>query len=164
MNNPESIAIINRFYEAIDTLIVNKAIAGKKSFTKAYNINVWNFNTVRKNPKSDMFQLVWISHIVCDFGISAEWVMTGNGYMFKDKDITVVTKDNKTITLEELQKFDNKECAIIYLPYRKKATYMGFVNVLFNSKTRKVSIKIKSEAKKIKIIKAEDIISIKPID
>jgi hypothetical protein len=96
MNNPESIAIINRFYEAIDMLIASKVIRGKQSFTTEYNINRWNFNTVMKNPQSDMFQLVWISHLVNDFGISAEWIMTGKGGMFaKEPTIRLGFKNKK---------------------------------------------------------------------
>jgi len=82
MNNPESIGIIKRFYEAMDMLIAGKIIRGKKTFTDRYGINRWNFNTVRQKPESDMFQLVWIAYIVSDFGISAEWIMTGKGGMF----------------------------------------------------------------------------------
>jgi len=82
MNNPESIAIIKRFYEAIDMLIASKVIRGKQTFTRQYDINRWNFHTVRQKPESDMFQLIWISHLVRDFGISAEWIMTGKGGMF----------------------------------------------------------------------------------
>jgi len=82
MNNPESIAIINRFYEAIDMLIASRVIRGKQSFTSQYGINRWNFNTVRQKPESDMFQLIWISHLISDFGVSAEWIMTGKGGMF----------------------------------------------------------------------------------
>ena len=82
MNNPESIGIIKRFYEAIDMLIASKVIRGKQTFTNRYGINRWNFNTVRQKPESDMFQLVWIAYLVSDFGISAEWIMTGKGGMF----------------------------------------------------------------------------------
>jgi len=82
MNNPESIAIINRFYEAIDVLISERQLRGVKTFTDKYNINRWNLNTVRKNPESDMFQLVWVSYLIMDFGVSAEWIMTGKGWMF----------------------------------------------------------------------------------
>jgi hypothetical protein len=82
MNNPESIAIINRFYEAIDVLISERQLRGVKTFTDKYNINRWNLNTVRKNPESDMFQLVWVSYLITDFGVSAEWIMTGKGWMF----------------------------------------------------------------------------------
>jgi len=82
MNNSESIEVIKRFYEAIDMLIASKNIRGVQTFTTHYKINRWNFNTVRQKPESDMFQLVWISHLVSDFGISAEWIMTGKGGMF----------------------------------------------------------------------------------
>ena len=96
MNNPESIAIINRFYEAIDMLIASKIIRGKQSFTSNYGINRWNFNTVMKNPQSDMFQLVWISYLVSDFGVSAEWIMTGRGGMFaKEPSIKLGFKNKK---------------------------------------------------------------------
>jgi len=90
MNNPESIAIINRFYEAIDMLIASKVIRGKQTFTTAYKINRWNFNTVRLKPESDMFQLVWISHLVRDFNVSAEWIMTGKGGMFHNNELPTV--------------------------------------------------------------------------
>ncbi len=83
MNNPESIPVIHRFYEAIDTLIVKKEIRGVQTFTRQYHINRWNFSTVRKNPESDMFQLSWLSYIVNDYGVSAEWLLTGRGKMFK---------------------------------------------------------------------------------
>jgi hypothetical protein len=82
MNNPESIKIINRFYEVIDVLKQTKQIRGVKTFTDTYNINRWNFITVSKNPESDMFQLIWISYLVKDFNVSAEWIMTGKGNMF----------------------------------------------------------------------------------
>jgi len=92
MNNPESIAIIKRFYEAIDMLIAGKVIRGKQTFTKKYDINRRNFATVQRKPESDMFQLVWISYLVTDFGISAEWIMTGRGPMF-DREPPVVSKN-----------------------------------------------------------------------
>jgi len=96
MNNPESIVIIKRFYEAIDMLIANKAIRGKQTFTSRYNINRWNFNTVKKKPESDMFQLVWISHLVRDFDVSAEWIMTGKGGMFtKEQPVRLGFKNKK---------------------------------------------------------------------
>lgn len=82
MNNPESVKIINRFYEALDVLISNRQLRGVKSFTDKYDINRWTLNNVRKDPKSDMFQLIWASHLIADFGVSADWLMTGKGWMF----------------------------------------------------------------------------------
>ena len=82
MNNPESTKIINRFYEVIELLKQTKQIRGIKTFKDRYDINRWNFITVSKNPESDMFQLIWISHLIKDFNVSAEWIMTGKGEMF----------------------------------------------------------------------------------
>ncbi|MEI6755031.1 MAG: hypothetical protein WCK78_17935 [Paludibacter sp.] len=82
MNNPESIKIINRFYQAIDTIVSMKLIRGKKTFTDRYNIDRRRFILVSRTPESDSFQLVWITYLVKDFGVSAQWIMTGNGEMF----------------------------------------------------------------------------------
>ena len=82
MNNPESIKIIHRFYEVIEILKQTKQIRGVKTFTDLYGINRWNFITVSKTPESDMFQLNWIEHLVRDFNVSADWIMTGRGEMF----------------------------------------------------------------------------------
>jgi aromatic ring-cleaving dioxygenase len=86
MNNPESIKIIERFYQALDQVIANKLIRGKKTFCDRHGIDRWNLNTVRKKPESDMFQMSWISDLCNDFGISVEWIMTGRGGMFVEKD------------------------------------------------------------------------------
>ena len=51
-----------------------------------HGINRWNMNTVEKNPASDMFQTAWLTYLVEDFGISANWLLTGNGNMFINKD------------------------------------------------------------------------------
>ena len=161
MNNPESAYIIKRFYEALDMLIANGTLAGVQTFTKEYNINRWNLQTVRANPESDMFQLIWISHLVSDFGVSAEWIMTGRGGMFNKRNITFINRENKTMTLEELKKFDNKKCLVTHLPAQRKAYYTGIVSVLFNSKTERITLKVKTDSKLTKTIKAEDIIDIK---
>ena len=86
MNNPESIEIIDRFFEALDFLIANKQIRGIKTFTERYGINRWNFNTVRKERHRDIFQLSWLSYMINDFGISAEWLMSGKGGMLSKKE------------------------------------------------------------------------------
>lgn len=97
MNNAESIEIIKRFYEVIEYLKDSKQIRGIQTFTNRYNINKRNFYFVRSNPESDMFQLIWLSYLINDFGISAEWLMTGKGGM-------LVKKDTKAGVLEPKEK------------------------------------------------------------
>lgn len=96
MNNPESIEIINRFFEAIEYLKSSRTIRGIQTFTNKYGINKRNFYTVRAKPESDMFQLIWITYLINDYGISAEWIMTGKGGMLSKKDAKItVDETNK---------------------------------------------------------------------
>ncbi len=82
MNNANSVKIVNRFFEALDTIIAKKVIRGVQTFTRTYNINKRNFYTLRKNPESDIFQVEWLKIMVVDFNVSARWLLTGMGKMF----------------------------------------------------------------------------------
>lgn len=83
MQTPESQQIVGRFFEALDMLIESKKIRGKQTFTKKYGINRWNLITLEKDNSRDIFQVAWLSHMVKDFNISAEWLLTGRGGMLK---------------------------------------------------------------------------------
>lgn len=75
-------AIVERFFKAIDELKAMKKIRGIKTFTDIYEIDNRNFWYIRKNPSSGMFQISWIVYIVRDFNVSMDWIMTGRGKMF----------------------------------------------------------------------------------
>lgn len=79
MQTEESQVIVRRFFEALNILKENKAIRGKKTFTDRYGINRWNLNTLEKEPERDIFQVSWLNYLVRDYGISAEWLLTGRG-------------------------------------------------------------------------------------
>ena len=81
----EGIDITNRFFEAIDMLKAQKVIRGLQTFTTKYDINRWNMNTVKWNPERSMLKPEWMAYIVRDFGISADWLITGRGGMFTKK-------------------------------------------------------------------------------
>lgn len=93
MQTKESAEITQRFFEALDKLIQLKVIRGKKTFTERYGINRWNLNAL-KNGKSSQtsVQLDWLTFIVRDYGISARWILTGEGEMFAHK---AANKENK---------------------------------------------------------------------
>jgi hypothetical protein len=82
MNSDESIKVILRFYETVEKLIETRQIRGKQTFTSKYGINRRNFNFVEKNPHSNMFQIAWLGHLIRDYNVSSEWLMTGEGQMF----------------------------------------------------------------------------------
>lgn len=79
----EGIEVTKRFFEAIDILKAQKRMRGLLTFTKAHSINYWNINTVRNQPDVSVLKPEWITYLVLDYGISAEWVLTGRGGMFK---------------------------------------------------------------------------------
>lgn len=82
MQTTESQAVIRRFFEALYALKARKEIRGKQTFTTQYNINRWNLNTLEKDMSRDIFQTAWLTYLVRDYGVSAQWLLTGRGDMF----------------------------------------------------------------------------------
>ena len=87
MQTEDSQKVINRFFEALRYLKEEKIIRGKQTFTRAYEINRWNMNTLEKDPSRDIFQAAWLTYLVNDYGVSATWLLTGRGdiLLYKNK-------------------------------------------------------------------------------
>jgi len=83
MNNPESIKIIDRFFEAFDSLKSKGRIRNNQQFIDLYDIPKSTFYDSRRVRESDKFQISWLAHLVNDYGISSEWLMTGKGNMYR---------------------------------------------------------------------------------
>lgn len=80
----DGLAVTRRFFEAIDMIKVQKRIRGLQTFTRAYNINHWDLNTVKSNPDRSVLKPEWIVYLIRDYNISAEWILLGKGNMFND--------------------------------------------------------------------------------
>lgn len=83
MQSRDSQVIVGRFFEALKALKEMKVIRGKQTFTKKYGINRWNLNSLEKDHSRDIFQPAWLTYLVEDYGISAEWLLTGKGGIMK---------------------------------------------------------------------------------
>lgn len=81
--NPENAKIVERFFIALESLITPHRIRGVKTFTDIYGINRMNLYQLKKDMGRGIFKPAWLSYMVRDFGISAEWLLTGTGTIFK---------------------------------------------------------------------------------
>lgn len=77
MQTEDSQKIIRRFFQALQHLKDQRIIRGKQTFTRQFGINRWNMNTVEKEPSRDMFQTAWLSYLVTEYSVSADWLLTG---------------------------------------------------------------------------------------
>ena len=85
MQTEDSQKVIRRFFEAIYRLKADKVIRGKQTFTNRFDINRWNLNTLEKDMSRDIFQTAWLSYLVTEYGVSAQWLLTGRGNFYIQK-------------------------------------------------------------------------------
>lgn len=83
MQTEDSQKIVRRFFQALQHLKERKKIRGKQTFTRDHGINRWNMNTLEKDPSRDIFQPAWLTYLVKDYGVSATWLLTGQGEILK---------------------------------------------------------------------------------
>ena len=95
MQTEDSQKIVRRFFEALQVLKRERIIRGKQTFTARYGINRWNMNTLEKEPSRDIFQPAWLTYLVNDYGISPQWLLTGEGDIFTNEDTKGAQKASK---------------------------------------------------------------------
>jgi hypothetical protein len=84
MQNDSSQVVVTRFFEALYDLKRRRAIRGKQTFTRRFNINNRNFWSIEQG-RSGAFQLVWLTYLVAGYGVSADWLLTGRGEMYAEE-------------------------------------------------------------------------------
>lgn len=79
MQTIDSQKVVKRFFQALYHLKSKHVIRGKKTFTEKFEINRWNMNTLEKDLTRDIFQPAWLTYLVEEYNVSAEWLLTGRG-------------------------------------------------------------------------------------
>lgn len=85
MNTPISKSIMERFYSSLDAIIAKGDIRGVNTYCVKYDIDRRNLIANRKDLDRGWFQVSWLYPMVKDFGVNAEWLLTGSGRMFKNQ-------------------------------------------------------------------------------
>ena len=80
----EGMAITARFFKALEFLVGSGRFRGIQTFTRKYSINRWNLLHVAECPDKAVLKPEYIAILVRDFGISADWVLTGSGSMLSN--------------------------------------------------------------------------------
>lgn len=85
MQDQDSQMVVRRFFEAMDAVIKEKQnkLRGRATFCRKYEINRRNLYQLEQDPSRDIFQAAWLTYLVRDFGVSADWLLTGRGEIKK---------------------------------------------------------------------------------
>lgn len=96
--NEDDERITMRFFSVLDELIRLNRIRGVKTFTDRYGINRRNLMSLRDTPTAGRFRQSWLLYLVRDYGVSADYLLTGEGSMFAPCQLA----QNTTMTDEQI--------------------------------------------------------------
>lgn len=78
----DTIAIMERFYLAFQTSLDKGLIKNTTSFCADFHIDKRHFYTQRKDLGRGYFEVSWMLPLIRHYGVSANWLLTGNGTMY----------------------------------------------------------------------------------
>lgn len=82
--SPDGIAITQRFFHVIDLLTKARHLRGLQTFTTRHNLNRRNIQHLKENPSNTVLKPEIIAILVRDYNVSGDWLLTGNGNIFRD--------------------------------------------------------------------------------
>lgn len=81
----ETIAVMERFFKALDAIIEIKAIRGIQTYCNDFEIDKRHLYAQKKDLNKGFFEVYWLLPMIQKFGVSPEWLLLGKGNMFKRK-------------------------------------------------------------------------------
>ena len=89
---PEAAKIQSRFFKAMDSLIRKNKISALNEFCLKYGLHKSKYYELRDGGHYKFIDIDALTYLVKDYGISADWLLTGRGGMFKMTDSDKHTK------------------------------------------------------------------------
>lgn len=74
-------AVTDRFFVALDTLIASRKTK-LQTFCKELGADKRNFVKQQQDHSRAILKPSWLTFIVCRYGVSSNWLLTGRGAMF----------------------------------------------------------------------------------
>jgi hypothetical protein len=81
MTEQEHLEIVSRFFEAIDWLKETRRILGLQTFARSCGVDRRSLRRLRAEPEKYSLKVGWVVHLVREYGINADWLLTGEGPM-----------------------------------------------------------------------------------
>lgn len=84
--NPDVISpqISERVFLAIDALIQSGRLSNLQEFCTRYGISLRLAYFQRNEPARRILRPSWLTYLVRDYGVSADWLLLGEGFMLRD--------------------------------------------------------------------------------
>lgn len=83
MQDEQSQEVTRRFFEAIAQLKSDGKIGGKQPLCEELGINRRHLWILENDHSRDMMKLRWLTALVMKYGVSADWLLTGRGTLYK---------------------------------------------------------------------------------
>lgn len=80
--NADTLAIMDRYFIAVDACIKEGLLKNMTAYCADTGIEKNHFYVQRKERSRGYFEVGWIVPLICDCGVSANWILTGKGQMF----------------------------------------------------------------------------------
>ena len=77
-----TLSIMSRFYLAVDKCKEEGLMRSVAAYCSMAEIDKGHFYNQKKYPTKGYFEVGWMTPLVNDLGVSANWLLTGRGTMF----------------------------------------------------------------------------------
>lgn len=81
MTQQEHLEIVSRFFEALTWLKETRRIRGLQTFARSCGVDRRSLRRLMAQPEKYSLKVGWVVHLVREYGINADWLLTGEGQM-----------------------------------------------------------------------------------